>query len=121
MTKYVKIYNGRDNSLVGDRIRVADSFWTRFKGLMLAPDLKEGEGLIITPCNSIHMMFMRYPIDAVFIDASNKVVALYENLRPWIGLTKLYSNVVSVIELPSGLVNKLGLKIDDTLRLEYLQ
>ena len=68
MTKYVKIYNGRDNSLVGDKIRVADNFWTRFKGLMLAPDLAEGEGLIITPCNSIHMMFMRYPIDAIFID-----------------------------------------------------
>ncbi len=121
MTKYVKIYYGSDNNLVGDKIRVADTFFTRFKGLMLAQDLKEGEGLLITPCNSIHMMFMRYPIDAIFIDASNKIVALYENLRPWIGLTKLYSNVVSVIEIPSGLINKLGLKIDDTLRLEYLQ
>lgn len=118
MSKFVKIYRESDNALIGDKIRVADSFWTRFKGLMLAPDLLKGEGLIITPCNSIHMMFMRYSIDAVFIDATHKIVALYENLRPWIGITKLYSNVESVIELPSGSVKELGLKIDDTLKLE---
>ena len=121
MEKYVKIYNERNNALIGDKIKVADTFWTRLKGLMLAPDLAEGEGLIITPCNSIHMMFMRYPIDALFIDSSNKIVAIYEKIRPWIGVTRLYSNVVSVIEVPSGLANKLDLKIDDSLRLEYLQ
>lgn len=121
MTKRVKIYDERNNSLIGDKIRVADTFLTRFKGLMLADDLQEGEGLIITPCNSIHMCFMRYAIDAVFIDASNKIVAIYENLRPWLGLSKIHSNVVSVIEVPSGLAKKLDLKKDDTLRLEYLQ
>lgn len=121
MAKYVKIYNERNNALVGDKIKVADSFWTRFKGLMMAPDLAEGEGLIITPCNSIHMMFMRYAIDALFIDKTNKIVAIYENLKPWIGLTKLYSNVVSVIELPANIVKKLDLKIEDSLRLEYIQ
>lgn len=121
MAKCVKIYNERNNALIGDKIRIADSFWTRFKGLMMASDLGEGEGLIIIPCNSIHMMFMRYAIDALFIDKTNKIVAIYKNLRPWIGLTKLYSNVVSVIEIPSGLSDKLDLKIDDTLRLEYIQ
>lgn len=118
MAKSVKIYNERNKSLLGDKIRVADTFFSRFRGLMLTDNLKEGEGLIITPCNSIHMCFMRYAIDAVFVDASNKVVAIYENLKPWIGLTKIYSNVVSVIELPSGLIQKLDLQIDDTLRME---
>ena len=121
MARQIKIYNQRNESLLGDKIRVADSFLARFRGLMLTKNLEEGEGLIITPCNSIHMFFMRYAIDAVFIDISNKVVAIYENLRPWIGLTKLYSNVVSVIEIPSGLCKKLDLKIGDTLRLEYFK
>lgn len=121
MSKYVKIYNTKDNALLGGNIRVADGFFSRLRGLMLTPSLKEGDGLLIAPCNSIHMCFMRYAIDAVFIDASNKVVALYENLRPWIGLTKIYSNVKSVIELPSGSVKRLGLSIDDTLKMESLK
>lgn len=119
MDKFVKIYKSNGNVLIGDKIRVADTFWTRFKGLMLAPDLAEGEGLIITPCNSIHMMFMRYPIDAIFVDNSNRIDIIYENLKPWIGITKIYKNVVSVIELPAGTAKKLGLLKDDILKLEY--
>jgi hypothetical protein len=43
--------------------RVADSFWSNFRGLMLAPPLPPGAGLVIVPCSSIHTQFMRFPMD----------------------------------------------------------
>ncbi|PKL44740.1 MAG: hypothetical protein CVV41_05075 [Candidatus Riflebacteria bacterium HGW-Riflebacteria-1] len=118
MTTNLKITNARDNSLVADRVKVADSFWQRFRGMMLAPEPAEGEGLWLSPCNSIHMMFMLYPIDAVFLDASLKIKALYEKLPPWIGLSRLHRDVSSVLELKSGTINKTGIRIDDVLRME---
>lgn len=118
MEKYVKITNGRDESLVADRVRVADGFWQRFRGLMLTPEPTEGEGLLLSPCNSIHMMFMLYPIDAIFLDAGLKIKALYEKLPPWIGLSRLHRDVSSVLELRSGTINKIGVRVDDVLRME---
>lgn len=121
MAKMVKIINERNQETVADRVRVADSFWSRFRGLMLSPKPAEGEGLLIQPCNSIHMMFMLYPIDAIFIDAGNKIKALYESLSPWTGLSGWHRDVSSVIELTSGTINKTGVRIDDVLRMEQVQ
>lgn len=114
----MKITNIRDNSLVADRVRVADSFWQRFRGMMMTPEPAEGEGLLLSPCNSIHMMFMLYPIDAVFLDAGLKIKALYEKLPPWTGFSRLHRDVSSVLELKSGTINKTGIRIDDVLRME---
>ena len=85
---------------------------------MLAPEPTDGEGLLLSPCNSIHMMFMLYPIDAIFLDASLRIKALYEKLPPWIGFSRLHGDVSSVLELKSGTINKTGVKVDDVLRME---
>lgn len=76
--------------------------WTRFRGLMLRKSLAEGEGLVIEPCSSIHMMFMRFPIDAVFFDRDRKVTKVARNVRPWIGLAGARRGTKGVIELPAG-------------------
>lgn len=110
------IVNIRDEQLIGQRVKVATSFFARFRGLMLAAE--PGEGLLLAPCNSIHMMFMRFPIDAVFLDAGNKVVALYEGLLPWFGLSGWHRDVSSVLELKSGTIKKTGIRVSDTLRME---
>ncbi len=52
---------------LGDRLEVADSLWAKFMGLMGRPALDPGAGLWLTDSNGIHMMFMRFPIDAVFL------------------------------------------------------
>ncbi len=118
--KLVRIVNERDQTVVADRVRVAESFWQRFRGLMLSSEPAENEGLLLSPCNSIHMMFMLYPIDAVFLDAGNSIKALYEKLSPWIGLSGWHRDVSSVIELKSGTINKTGIRINDILRMEQL-
>ena len=116
-----RVMNNRDQSVIGTRIRMADSFWSRFRGLMLAPELSDGEGLLITPCNSIHMMFMRFPIDAIFLDSGNCIRAIYEKLRPWVGLSGWHRDVSSVLELKSGTIQKSGVRVNDTLRMEPIE
>ena len=107
-----------DGKVLAERVRVADTFWSRFRGLMLAPSLPLGEGLLIEPCTSIHMMFMRFAIDAVFLDAGNRVVALYSRLRPWLRVSGWHRNAVKVIELPAGTIEACSLCENDLLSLE---
>ncbi len=121
MASFVKIINERDGQVIGSSVRVAGSFWQRFRGLMLVERLAEGEGLLLSPCNSIHMMFMRFPIDAIFLDAGNRVMALYEKLLPWVGLSGWHRDVSSVLELKSGTIEKNGIRVSDILRMERIE
>ena len=56
----------RDTVLAG-RLETAASLWAKFLGLMGRPTLPAGDGLWLPASNGIHMMFMRFPIDAVFV------------------------------------------------------
>ena len=67
----------------GVRAEVARTFWQRFKGLMGRKSLPPGEGMLILKCNSIHTCFMRFAIDATFLDKDDQVVKVVRNIRPW--------------------------------------
>ncbi|MDN3019730.1 DUF192 domain-containing protein [Paenibacillus sp. BSR1-1] len=97
-------------------INRADSFFKRLKGLMFRKDQLVEEGLWIVPCNSIHMCFMNFDIDAVFLNKEGQIVKMVEKLKPW-KFVKPVQNAYSVIELPPGTVAKLGLKQGDMLKL----
>jgi hypothetical protein len=83
------------------RCRVARTFWSRFIGLMGKPPPEDGAGLLISPCNSIHMFFMRFPIDAMFLDRQLKIVKLVVNLAPG-KLAGPYRDAFQVVEVPVG-------------------
>ncbi len=87
--------------LVSD-LRVANNVFARTRGLMLARPLQAGQGLEIRPCNSIHMMFMRSRIDAVFFDRDLRVVKIARNLPTWVGLAFGGRAAKGVLELPPG-------------------
>ena len=67
----------------GVRAEVAKSFFQRLKGLMWRKSLPPGEGMLILKCNAIHTCFMRFAIDATFLDRDDKVVKVVRNIRPW--------------------------------------
>lgn len=67
----------------GVRAVVARSFLQRAKGLLGRSGLEKGTGMLILKCNCIHTCFMRFPIDAVFLDAHGEVVKTVRNIRPW--------------------------------------
>jgi uncharacterized membrane protein (UPF0127 family) len=83
------------------RCRVADKFWPRFMGLMGKPPLPAGEGLLISPCNSIHMFFMKFAIDAIFLDREFRIVKVIRKLAPGkvVGTVK---GAWQVLEIPGG-------------------
>jgi uncharacterized protein len=72
-----------DGRVVCARCALATSFWTRFRGLMGRASLAPDEGMLFRPAGSIHMFFMRFPIDAVFCDRELRVVKVVRGLRPW--------------------------------------
>jgi uncharacterized membrane protein (UPF0127 family) len=109
-------------TVVAERLEVASSFWARFMGLMGRGSLPQGGGLFLTG-NGIHMFFMRFPIDAVFVSGEDgegrrRVVAVRERLAPWTGLVPLIRGAAAVIELPVGTIVGSGTRAGDTVVLE---
>ena len=65
------------------RCRAADGFASRFLGLMGRRALPDGEGLLLVPGGSIHTLFMRFAIDAVFVSADGTALRVAPGVRPW--------------------------------------
>ena len=91
-------------------IEIAESFLSRFCGLMLRKNLPEGRGLLLAPCNSVHMGFMRFAIDVIYLDENFCIKKIVRNLRPWIGLSRCFG-AWGALELPSGAAERLQLEI----------
>jgi uncharacterized protein len=102
-----------DGSVVCERCVVADSFWSRMKGLLGRSTLAEDEGILLRPASSVHMFFMRFPIDAVFLDRDQQVVKVAANLRPWRLAGARRSK--AVLELPAGACERRGVREGDRL------
>lgn len=108
------IENITKNTILADECRVADTFLSRFMGLMGKKTLQPGSGLLIKPCNSIHMFFMHFPIDAVFLNSDNKVVHIIEGIMPW-RVSPVIRQARSVLELPVGTVESSSTDVGDRL------
>ena len=67
----------------GVNVRVARTLFERMRGLIGTKRLPPGEGMLILKCNAIHTCFMRFPIDATFLDRDDNVVKVVRNIRPW--------------------------------------
>ena len=106
--------NITQGTLLADNCDYACTFFARFKGLQLRRDFPGGCGLLIKPCNSIHMFFMRFPIDVVFIDVNNTILYIEESIKPW-KISKVVSKSKCVLELPAGTVSTTGTKPGDSL------
>jgi uncharacterized protein len=109
----VRLEREQGGGVVCERCEVADSVLTRMKGLLGRSSLSPGEGLLIRPASSIHMFFMRFPIDAVFLDRTFRVIAIVESLRPWRVAGRRGAR--AVLELPAGETARRGLRPGERL------
>ncbi|HOW35296.1 MAG TPA: DUF192 domain-containing protein [Candidatus Omnitrophota bacterium] len=112
----MQIRNVSKNTFIAREGELAEGFWARAKGLLGRACLKEGEGLVIPRCCSIHMFFMRFAIDALFVDERNYVVGLTENLRPF-RLSPVFLKANFVIEVPAGTIKRSCTAIGDLIKL----
>jgi len=100
--------------LVTPQLIKADTMWRRMRGLLGRGALAPSEGLWITPCTSIHMFFMRFPIDAIFLDDQQQVVRVHEDLRPW-RMARGGKFARTVLELPQGKAAFFNIRVGDRL------
>ena len=103
--------------VLAERLRVADTHWTRLRGLLGTHTLPDGDGLWIKPCRQVHMFGMRYAIDVVFLDAAQSVVGLTSDLQPW-RVSPLVKAAATVLELPAGTIKRTGLREGQRLTIE---
>ena len=104
-------------TVLAERLEIQRSLWGRFRGLMGRASLPAGAGLFLTGTNGIHMFFMRFPIDAVFVGPDRRVVRVVENLRPW-RIVAWARGARDCLELPVGAVRASGTQVGDELALE---
>lgn len=107
-----------DGRVICERCGIAASMGARMRGLLGRSELSPDDGLLIATW-SIHMFFMRFAIDAVFLDRERRVVRIVENLRPW--RTASCRGAKEVVELAAGEAGRRGLAVGDRLRLDGSQ
>jgi uncharacterized protein len=107
--------HGPSGKVLAEELEMPATFLGRGIGLMFRRELRQGRGMWIAPCNGIHMMFMRFPIDAVFLDAGERVKKVYRRLPPWWGVVWLEWGAHSVLELPPGSTADIDLNPGDQL------
>ncbi|GAC1638698.1 MAG: hypothetical protein NVS9B11_03330 [Candidatus Dormibacteraceae bacterium] len=92
----------RTGKVLAEELEVANSMVALTAGLMFRKTLEPGHGMWLNPCNGIHMMFMNFPIDAVFLDSEERVRKVYRKLPQWYGVVGVVlgsRNVPSLTEL----------------------
>jgi uncharacterized protein len=105
----------RTGKVVAEDLEQARSLVALTAGLMFRRTLEPGHGLWLNPCNGIHMMFMRFPIDAVFLDKAERVRKVYRKLPQWWGVVWFVWGARSVLELPSGSTTDIDLQRGDQI------
>jgi uncharacterized protein len=118
MNATVRIINATRGAVLADRGEVARTFFARGMGLMGRAALPEGYALVIYPESSIHMLFMRLPIDVLFVDQAHRIISLRENLPPWhpfAGVAPWRGRYV--VEMPAGVIRRTGTAPGDMLEI----
>jgi len=114
--RFVRVENVTRGTTVCEQVRVASTSRDRTVGLLRTPEVKPGEGLWIERSPSIHMFFMPYAIDAVFVSKAGRVTKVVANLKPWrvVGWAR---GARDCLELRAEAAAESGTQIGDELRL----
>jgi uncharacterized protein len=112
-----------DGRLICARVHHARSFAQRLVGLIGRRTLGPDEGLFLPGTSSIHMLFMRFAIDCLFVsrpdaEGARRVTAIRQDLRPWSGVVWHVRRTEGVIELPAGALARMRVQVGDAVRLE---
>jgi hypothetical protein len=114
----VRVWNRTRDTVLGEAVDVADTSAKRRTGLLKHARLEPGEGLWISPCESVHTFFMKFPIDLVYVDRKRKVRKVRSRVPAWRLSACLPAH--SVVELPTGTAERSGTQVGDELVFDKL-
>ena len=112
--RLLRVVNTRTGQELGNRIQMADRWLARLRGMVARPAPQRGEGLLLTPCSSVHMYGMRFALDVAFLDDGGTVIAMYPRLPPR-ARTRWHRNAAHALELPPGFLEDSGTSLGDVL------
>ena len=115
----MKIFNRSKGTIVAEKAEIADTVLSRLIGLLNRSSLHSDEALVITQCRSIHMFFMRFPIDAIFVSIDNCVVGLVKGIKPF-RLSPVFFKSRYVIEIPEGNIVQSKTSVGDKIEIKNI-
>jgi uncharacterized protein len=118
--RFVRVRNATRGTVVADRCRVATGLRQRVLGLHLWPQLQPGEGLLLPGANSIDTTFMKYVMDAVFVDDQGRVTKVVHRMKPW-RIVPLARRAKDCVELPAGAAEASATEVGDQLAFEPVE
>lgn len=113
--KWCKLTLSRDQEIIAQyEIRKVTGILERMRGLLFSEKLNHNEGMMISPCNSVHTCMMSYPIDIMYIDKSYRICHLVSDLKPWRASMAFAASYV--VELCAGQIEHNGIQIGDKIQ-----
>ena len=112
----LRVRNQSRKTVLGDRVEIADTSAKRRTGLLKHTGLEPGEGLWIAPCEAVHTIGMKFPIDVLFLDKKRKILKI-KNEMPRARMA-VCLRAHSVLELPSGMAAAMQTVVGDQLEFE---
>ena len=112
----LQAWNATRGTPVAERVQIADTWWTRLRGMMGRPEPSEDEGLLLDPCRAVHMYWMNYPLDVAFLDPDGQVVAVYHELAPS-QRSKRHGAAHRALELRAGTLAATQTEVGDRIEL----
>jgi uncharacterized membrane protein (UPF0127 family) len=109
----LQISNLTRRTVLATSLEVADTGEKRNKGLLGRKALAPGGGLWITPCESVHTFFMKFPIDLIYLDRKQQIKKLRHAVPAWRMSACLSAH--SILELPAGTIRNTQTDYGDTL------
>jgi len=109
-------FNQTRGAYLATALAVADTHWTRFRGLLSlgSDDFRNGDGLWIVPCHGIHTLGMGFAIDVVYLDQALTVIHTEAQLQPW-RIAPVRRHSLSVLELPCSTITQTQTAVGDKI------
>ena len=112
----MRILNATQKTVICENAEIARTIFLRMKGLLGRASIQDSQALIITRCKSIHMVFMKFPIDVIFVDSKRIVVGLVRNIQPF-QFSPYFLKADYVIECAPGIIDRTRSSIGDVIEL----
>ncbi len=99
-------YNQTKGTVLCERLEIASGFAEQSRGLLGRDSLEPGGGLMFengpfVPFMWMHMFFMRFPIDIVFLDKGGRVIRINRDLKPW-RISSMVLGARTALEIGAG-------------------
>lgn len=97
----MRILHSESKQVIASKVVASSTFYSRAMGLMFMSKMDGFDGMLFEPGNSMHTCFMKFPIDIIFLNRKNEIVAIKKSMKPW-RMTRIYFSSVKAIELKGG-------------------